>query len=184
MPHPGYVSRDTLRRIFATPITKDVGDSIFNRQRKKKTRRATRVSIFSGAYLPSRAAFSPRNMLIIRAPVTFLYRDTLRLAPERQGRRIFIISPQLRCIIYVRQFDFRGFQSHRARSTSATRRALLFSYNVGRSDERRIYARRRMIRHAPSFSRHRSSRKPSIFQRFDCVPLARTFPDSWISQIP
>lgn len=163
MPQPGYVSRDTLRRIFA--ITKVEGDSI---QASGKAVRDARLPYrFSRPRILPPGYFSPRNMLIIRAPVTFLYYIGPRYALSRRkdGRRKFIISPQLRHVIYVRRFDSRGFRSRRARPTSAIRRAFLFSYNVARfrREENLCATNDDSARTLILTTR---AHEPSIFQRF------------------
>lgn len=73
--------------------------------------------------------FFLRNMLIIRAPVTFLYYIGPRyvISRRKDGRRKFIISSTVTTCYLCPAVWFSGFSKSPREATLATRRVLLFS---------------------------------------------------------
>lgn len=172
MPHSGYVSRDTLRRIFATPITKVEGDSIQPSGKGVRDARLayrfSRARICPGLLFPSKYADYSRRQS--RFCITS-GRDTLsRAGKTEDGNLLFphsydVLFMSGGLILGVFKVAARGL----SRRYAAPRRAArsYFPYNVAR------FRRKENLCAANDDSARtlvlatRSPRKPSIFQRFD-----------------
>jgi len=157
MPHPGYVSRDTLRRIFATPITKVESDSI--QPSGKEVRDAQPTYWFSQARISALRLLFPSKYADYDSSASHVFvllwtaiRRKSRAGKTKDGNLLF---PRSYDVLFMSGgLILRIFEVGHVRPTSTIRRALLFSCKIARLVATRIYARQTMIRHAPSFSWH------------------------------
>lgn len=100
-------TRDTYREIHCDEylrlrLRKSKAIRFNRRERRYETRAVLPYIDFLGRVSYPRAAFSLRNMLIIRAPVTFLYynRAAIRyLAPERRKTEIYYFPAVTTCYL-------------------------------------------------------------------------------------